>query len=173
MSLPLKPGEVTSFTVPDTQVQIPVRKVSYALLQEVQTSERRKFPAPQPPVNEVDYGDGLVKEPNLADPDYLAALKAHDDELNARLERVTRRLLIKRGVTPFLDWDEEKQAQVDALRQEMREDFGTEIEEKDDKVAWVVFIALGSMEDWGDFITFLTRRSLPTEEAIQEQIRKF
>jgi len=173
MSLPLKPAEITFFTVPDTQVAIPVRKVSYALLQEVQSSERRKYPAPRPPVNTVDYGEGEVQEPNLAAPDYLAALKAHEEALNARLETATRRLLIKRGVTPFLDWSDDKQAAVDELRAEMRDEFGTEIEEKDDKVVWVTFIALGSMEDWGDFITFLTRRSVPTEAAIQEQIEKF
>lgn len=173
MSLPLKTGEVRYFTVPDTGVVLPVRKVSYALLQEVLAAERRKMPAPQPPMNKVDYGDGEVLEPNLADPDYLAAVKAHDQALNERLENVSRRMMIRRGVTPFLEWDEEKQAQVDTLRAEMKDEFGVDIEEKDDKVVWVTMIALGSAEDWGDFINFLTRRNLPTPEAIQEQIDKF
>jgi hypothetical protein len=164
-----KPGEITYHVVPGTGTSLPIRKVSYVLIQDVQKQVEKELPKPHPPMVKVNYGSGEELEANPADPLYMARLdewKARFNELN---EERTRRLLIKVGVIPFLDWDEGKLAEVKALREMMQEDQGVELD-KNDKFVWVTRIAMGSVEDWQEFITLLTRRSLPTEQAVQEHL---
>ena len=120
----------------------------------------------------VDYGEGPVQEANLADPAYQAALEAHTNRINELLEEGTRRLLIKLGVMPYLEWDEGKQAAVDAVRETMQSEFGVELD-PNDRYVWVTSVAMGTMEDWSDFTMYLLRRNMPTEAAIQEKLKKF
>lgn len=47
---------------------------------------RKAFPPPSPPLNDVDYGDGKIKqEPNSSDPDYLAAIRRYQAEYSQKL----------------------------------------------------------------------------------------
>lgn len=166
----LKPNEITQFQVPDTGITLPVRKVSYVLVQDVQKQVLKEFPEPKPPEQTVDYGSGPELEKNYAHPNYVAAHEAWKAQVNEEMEERTRKLLIKLGVCPYLNMTEERMEQVKALREMLREEWGQELD-KDDKYVWVTRIAMGTIEDWGDFTTYLMRRNGPTEVAIGESLK--
>jgi hypothetical protein len=165
-------GEITFFTVPDTGIKLPIRKVSPKLAQELEKALRREMPEPEPPQQEVVYGDRVVLERNPAHPDYLAQLDSWKARYQEELMERTTRLLVQRGIAPFLQWDEECQKQVDELREEMRRDFGVELD-KNDRYVWVMEIALGTAEDLTDLTTHLMRRSTVTEGAVADSLKKF
>lgn len=167
----LKQNEITFFTVPDTGVRLPVRKVSPSLIQEVERSLRREMPEPKPPKQEVDYGNGPEVEENPAHPAYVAAMEEWKSHFNVELSTRTQKLLIRRGVLPNLNLTDEQIEQVKVLKEEMKE-YGVEME-GDDKWIFVTAIALGTVEDIGDLTNALIRRSTVTEEAVQEALRKF
>lgn len=168
----LKPGEITYFVVPDTGVSLPVRKVSYMLVEDVQKQVYKEFPEPQPPQQVVELLGTETVEKNFADPNYIAAHESWKKQVNEVSEDRTRKMLIKMGVSRFLEWDETRQAEVDTLRKEMAE-LGAPLEETDDRFVWISRIALGTVEDWTDFTTYLIRRNQPTEAAVAEHLRKF
>lgn len=167
-----KPGEITIFIVPDTGVKLPVRKVAAGLIEAVEKQLRLDMPAPQPPKQQVDYGNGPVWEENLAHPDYHAALDEWKGKFNQELTARTKKLLLKRGVLPYLSLTHEQEEQIAELRAEMLEDYGVTLE-SDDKWVFVNHIALGTVEDLTDLVNAVIRRSVVTEEATQEAISKF
>ncbi len=144
---------VETFTSPDSGITLAIRKISPLLRQEL----IRQNPAPLPPKNEVDYGDGKkVMEDNLADPAYAAAMVEHE----RMLVKEMRKLMLERGVECAVD----KQA-VDELRQYWRDTYGKELEGSD-KLVFVQYIALVTPADVEDVIDMIMRRSQPTEAAI-------
>jgi hypothetical protein len=146
------PGELTPFTFKDTGISVKIRKVSPLLINELY----KLYPAPKPPLQEVDYGDGKkVMEPNEAHPDHVQALADH----NVQIYEQMKKLLVKRGVVCEVD----KEA-VDELRQFWNEEYGKELEGTDLEV-YVFYICAGSDVDIDDLMTVITRRSQPTKEA--------
>lgn len=151
------------FTFKDTGETVFLKKISPLLINEV----RKASPPPKPPKNEVDYGDGKkVWEENASDPDYQAALKAYELEVQERILK----LVIRRGV--LVEMNEERMARVEELRAEMREDLGMELD-SDPKYVFVAYCAVGSGEDLQELAESVFRRSQPTEGAIQEAVETF
>ena len=157
-----KPSELVPFTFKDTGITVLIRKVSPLLAMELQ----RAFPPPKPPMNEVDFGDGVKRmEPNEADPAYLRDM----DKYNQDFELKMRRMLIKRGVA--LEITEEIKEQVEDLRSFWLEEYGIEFPEPDDKMAFVWYVAVGTDQDLRELLEAIMRRSQPTQEA-EELARK-
>lgn len=153
-----KVQELVPHVVKDTGITLMIRKVSPLLGAELQ----RAFPRPQPPLQEVDYGDGKkVMEPNPANPDYAKAVATYESDLEIKLQS----LLIKRGVV--IELGEEEKAAVKELRAFWKTEFSKELD-KDDKTVYVSFIALGTREDTEELINAIMRRSQPTEAATAE-----
>lgn len=151
-----------TFTFKDTGVTVAIRKVSPLLNIEL----RKSFPPPKPPMTSVDYGDGTRKtEPNPNDPAYLEAVQRYEIEFEER----ARKLHIRRGVE--LTLDEYQQTQVAELRQEMQE-IGVALD-ADDNFVYICYIAVGTEDDFNELIDAITRRSHPTEEAVQEVVDTF
>lgn len=149
-----KENELIPYTFKDTQVKVKLRKVSPLLALEL----RRAYPEPKPPMQEVDYGDGEKKlEPNPSHPDYVRELEEH----NIKIELLTRKMLIKRGVVCDVPMEDVEQLQADWL-----DLTGTELPEKDPLVAYISYIAIGSDKDMEELIYAVMRRSQPTEEAV-------
>jgi hypothetical protein len=151
-------SELTSFVFKDTGVTVPIRKVSPYLVMDLQ----RAFPPPEPPLNEVDYGDGKkVMEPNEASPAYQRELVKYNTALQERLQI----LLIKRGVA--IELSDAQKAEVVELREFMKNELQIDLD-PDDKVVYITRIAMGTDGDLTDLINAIMRRSQPTEEAVSE-----
>ncbi len=147
------PGELTPFTFKDTGLQVMIRKVSPLLVNEL----NRAFPAPRPPAQEVDYGDGVKRiEENPASPEYTAALERHAQENMLRL----RKLLIKRGVVCEPDLEA-----VQELRAQYKEDYGIELEGTDQEI-YIMYICAGTDADLQDLLNAVLTRSQPTKAEV-------
>ena len=155
---------LTDFVFKDTGIAVKIKKISPMLVADVMAS----MPEPKPPLNEVDYGEpkGKVLEPNYSDPSYEIQLAEHRQKVN----RTWRRVMILRGVVVE---GEEWRKDVEEYRAFMREQTGGEIDEPDDFMVYVLRICVGSEEDLSELITAITRRSQPTQEAVQEAKNSF
>lgn len=167
----LKQNEITQFVVPDTGIVLPVRKVSVDLLKRLEKTIRKEIPEPQPPKQEVHYGERVEYEENPAHPDYL---RAHDEwkrRFNDEMQERTQALLIDFGITPYIYLDDEMKARVEECRQRAAR-HGLELD-PDDRAVWVNDVALGTVEDLTDLISAIMRRTKATEEAVLEAVKKF
>jgi hypothetical protein len=148
-------NELTNFTFPDTGITVKIRKVSPLLMMEVQ---KRNKP-PKPPMQEVDYGDDKITyEANPSHPDHIADL----EQYNYDLEEKIRALTIKRGVVCDVPEDEIKE-----LREFWKTEMGEELPEKNDKIAYISYICIGTQEDLEDLLSAITKRSQPTKPVIE------
>lgn len=171
MGLSLKPNEITQFTVPDTGIVLPIRKVSVDLLKRMEKQVRKEIPEPEPPRQEVTYGDKVEYEENPAHPDYLRAMENWKKHFNTEIQERTQEILIDFGIIPYVTLDEDEKARVAEYRERAAK-HGLELD-SDDRSVWVNDIALGTVEDLTDLVNALMRRTRATEEAVQEAVRKF
>jgi hypothetical protein len=153
-----KPNELTPFTFKDTGITILTRRVSPLLMYEL----RKQFPAPEPPLQKVSFGeDEETYEPNPAHPEYHAAMNKYNSEFKDK----AMVLLIKRGTV--INWTDEMRGEIAELRKFWMDEYGWELP-KDDTLAYIQYICVGSPQDLDEFTTFITTRSQPTEEAVAE-----
>lgn len=135
-----------------TGVTVGIRKVSPYTFDAI----NRAYPPPLPPLVKNDFGNGDVREePNPADPDYQAALAEHEALKSRHLQDVMLRL----GVVVEVD-----AAALEALRATM-DTIGVPLD-KDEHLAYVKHLAIGSKEDLTALIAAITGASQPTEEAV-------
>ena len=128
---------------------------------------RRNIPVPQPPVEVVDYGDGVKrKEKNPAHPDYVAALQEYQMEIESRV----RRLLIRRAVK-YAITDADREA-VKLLREDYEATVGSKLE-GDDLELFISYIAMPSTEDMEMLMNVSLALSVPTEEKVAEAAASF
>jgi hypothetical protein len=147
----------------DTGRQICVKKVSPMLIMEL----ARQFPAPKPPMQKVDYGDGKDHfEPNPNSPAYEADMRQYNLDFQDRLQK----LMIKRGVV--LEWTEEMRQEVADLRAFWRETFDQDLN-SDDAMVYVLNLCVGSENDLEELLGVIARRSQPTDPAITEALDSF
>lgn len=156
--------KLTDFVFTDTGISVKIRKVSPMLVADIEAS----IPHPQPPEQIVDYGEpkGKVKEKNLSDPVYLAAM----NERVTLVYQAWRTALIRRGVVlEGEDWKQE----VAEYRQFIQDQTGHPLDEPDDRLVYILRICIGTIEDQDELINAITRRSQPTEAAIEEAKASF
>lgn len=154
-------GAPTEFVF-STGAKVKVRRVSPFLVAEL----RKAHPPPEPPLQEVDYGDGQKRqEPNAAHPDYLKARAEYDVRLR---ERQTD-YIVKRGVVLDGDW----QAQIADLRAEWRREQGAELSEPDDALAYIQFVCVGVPSEYLNLVNAIMGESQPTEEAVKAEAASF
>lgn len=154
------------FTFKDSGRTVQIRKVSFLLLPELRRAYEKQNPPPEPPLQEVRYGDRTEQEANLADPDYARRLSAYNDKSRQVVEEQARHLYTQRGVQCVVDVPA-----VTELREQMKI-LGTELD-PDDKFVYVWHICIGSPEDYDEFTDALLRRNQPTAEAVQENLNSF
>lgn len=155
----MQENELIPFTFKSTGKTVKIRKVSPFLSLELQKS----FPPPEPPLQKVEYDEGDVREEkNWSHPEYVKALEAYNIELSSKIQR----LIIKRGVA--LEITDEVKADLAELRAWWLEEFGVELSEKNDHVAYVLYVCACDDEDAKEMIEAITKRSQPTEVAIQQ-----
>lgn len=153
----------------DTGRAIQIRKLSALARDEVRRQVKRSsgFEEPQPPIVEVDYGEGKIKQPHRAHPVYQELLK----EWNARVtqeagERIAA-FAIRRATVCEVD-----EAAVAAMRAFMAS-IDTPLDAYDDLYVYIAFVCVGSQQDYNEFLAAVFNRSIPSQEAIQAHLDSF
>lgn len=156
-------------TFQDTGRTIQIRKLSALARDEVRRQVKRSpgFEEPQPPVVEVDYGEGKIRQPHRAHPVYQDLLK----EWNARVtqeagERIAA-FAIRRAAVCEVD-----KAAVQDTRAFMAS-INTPLDEYDDLYVYIAFVCVGSQQDYNEFLAAVFNRSIPSQEAIQAHLDSF
>lgn len=142
-----------------------LRPISQFTRAHIETQARRQHPAPKPPLNEVDYGDGRkVLEPNAADPDYALAMQEYQTTIGyAALEG-----MIELGVEIAIDAAELARV-ADTL-----ERLGMPLEERSDKVAYVKHCCMFDVAKEGPLLVEALQRAItPRPEEVAAQIATF
>lgn len=140
-------------------ITVKIRKVSPFSLDAV----RRLYPRPQPPIVDNDYGDGQKRrEPNPADPDYLLAL----EEYKALLTTKITEAMLHLGIKTDIDTDA-----VAAFREEIGA-LGVALDESD-RLVYIRHILIQTEDDLQRLAEAITRKTMPTEEAVQEHLATF
>lgn len=143
-------------TFKDTGITVGIRKLSPLLRDDIDMALRNEFPEPEPPIVETELG----KEANPADEDYL---KRRAEWMVAHMERRSERMLriaIKRGVEVEVDHEAVAQLRTDMAEQ------GVDLD-PDDAFVYVTRICIGSSDDLQELYDALTKRSMPTREAVE------
>ena len=143
-------------------LEVGIKRVSPMLAVEL----ARKFPKPKPPMKQVKYGDEISLEPNPADPEYLATL----EEWQVQQELRTQSMYIRRGVV--IELTDAQRKELAELRQFWKDEYGMELD-KDDKYAYITYIAMEGGEDIGGLLSAIAGVSRPTEEAIEAAVDSF
>lgn len=118
---------LATFTFANGAVAV-LRPISQFTRAHMEIAARKAHPAPQPPLNAVDYGDGkVVQEPNPADPEYQLALADHQRTIG---EAVLEGML-ELGVEIAVDT-----AALDRVRETLAM-LGMPLNEKSDKIAYI------------------------------------
>lgn len=138
------------FKFPTSGVEIKIRKFSPLILADMSQS----FPAPKPPMQEVELDGKIRKEPNFSHPEYLDAVQQHQVEQQRLTQRAIVRLGVDYSLTPS---DREDLARVLSFMK----DSGATPQGDSELEQWVYYVAVNSSED----ITALTEEVLSLSQA--------
>jgi hypothetical protein len=161
-----------AFTFKDSGVTIQVRKVGPTTQQRLAQQIQRDFPEPPIPVVETELGP----EQNAADPEYVKAMEAWQQQTNGEL---TNRLMLIAALEAEVTIDAQARTEIARRKRHLKligipyEDNPDLTEEENERVFYVLNIAAASPEDLGEFGAAVLRRSVPTEAAVQAQITTF
>jgi hypothetical protein len=157
------PPELTTYTFPNG-VNAKLRPISQFTLAHVEIQARKKFPPPDPPMNEVDYGDGKKFEPNYSDPRYEAELKRH----SAMIMTKVMDAIIELGMDAEIDREA-----LDRVKSTM-EMIGTPLDEISDKVAYLKHCCMFDVETgMSSLMTAMRGLMGPREEDVADHIATF
>lgn len=139
--------------------------VSQFTMAHVEIQTRKKWPAPDPPLNEVDYGDGVKKlEPNYSDPRYEAEVQRHSAFIANKVFEAT----IELGVD--LEVDHAALGRIQAVM----EAIGTPLEEISDKVAYIKHCCVQDVaSEMPKLSAALRDMTGPREEDVADHIATF
>lgn len=151
---------LTLHTCRDSGRTLSIRKVSFMLYNDLRRMYTKQHPAPEPPWEEVDYGNEKVREPNKAHPLYGVRLAEWESARGAWVEEMARKLYIAQGVEVEIDQEAVSRLRADAHA------VGMELD-GDDKFVYVAYICCPTADDYSELIDAITQRSLPTEAAVK------
>ena len=158
----MKGAELSEFTFPTSGIKVHVPLVSpAAFVMRLQ----RKYPAPKPPMQEVDYGSGhKVREFNYAHPDYKESQLQH-----ARfLETEAQGMVLARAIRG-ISLNAEQREMVKEWK-EQNGDFH-DAADRDEEIFFEEFC----VKDENDLLEFMTHVTGidPSEEEIQNAVDGF
>jgi hypothetical protein len=157
------------FTFQGTGRTVQIRKLSGLIRDEARRQARRNpaDPEPQPPIFEVDYGEGTVKQPNPGHPLYVELHAAWERRVaDAASERLIN-IAIRRGVVCEIDQEAVKQVKADMAAASMP------LDEYDDHYIFVAYVCCGPYADWNELLKALFDRAGPTEAVIAAHEESF
>lgn len=139
--------------------------VSQFTMAHVEIQVRKRWPPPEAPLNEVDYGDGVKKlEPNYSDPRYEEEMRRYQAFLANKIFDAT----IELGVDLEID-----QAALERVKSVM-EWMGTPLEELSDKVAYIKHCCVQDVStEMPRLAAALREMTGPREEDVADHIATF
>jgi len=162
------PEKLESFTFQDTGRTVQIRKVSTLIRAEVELAVVAANPEPEPPMTEVDYGDGTIRTPNPASPTYQQLMRAWEARITAEQSERLKKIALTRGVVvDAIDTEAVAQARQDLAA------IGVDTSQYDDRYVYLAFVCIGSEDDWTDLLKAVFQRAAPSEAAIQAHIDTF
>lgn len=161
----MRQSEITQHTIKDTGIEVGIRRISPLLIVEL----RKSIKEPEPPMQEVDFGDGKkVLEPNLASPEYEKDKERYDSEFEEKMKR----LVFSRGVV--LNMDEERLAELRELREFWKNEYNLELTSLgSDKLDYISYIAVGTGDDLNELFNAIMKRSQATDREIENARKSF
>lgn len=150
-------------TLPVCGAEVRIHPLGRFMMDEIgKAATKAAPPKPEPPLNEVTGLDGQpTQEPNEADPEYQAALSAHNDHLTAdivmRMMRIGQQLAVECEPEPKV---------VARIRKGMQAG-GIELE-GDDAEVYFWHHLVREDDDFKAMLGAITRQSQVTEEAVSE-----
>lgn len=163
------PEKLEEFTFQGTGRTVQVRKLSTLIRDEVRRQVIRDpaFAEPQPPRQEVDYGDGKVKIAHRGHPVYQQLMAEWRERLNQEVGDRLVNLVIRRGVVCEVDTEA-----VATIRAALAEE-SIDTSAMSDHYVYVAFVCVGPYEDYTDLLKAVFERSTPAEAAVQAHIDSF
>lgn len=167
-------------TFRDSGVTVKLHKLSPMTAQDIAAGVRRDLAEsePKPPIVEVDYGQGTIKEAHKGDPTYVRLHDAWEIEVNKLANERLFKLAALAAVDVSLTADDHKQ--IERTKRLMR--VAGKIDWQDDpdldeaenlQYFYVRHIACGSEEDIVEFYQAVAKRSQPTEAAVERHKESF
>ncbi len=163
------PERLYDFTFEGTGRTVQIRKLSALIRDEVrrQIKRRPEFAEPQPPMVEVDYGEGKIRQSHRAHPVYQELLK----EWNARVTQEAGDRLVDLVIARAVVCDVDAGA-VAEMRAAMAA-IGLPLDDYDDHYVYVAFVCVGPYADYNELLKAVFERSTPSQEAVQAHIDSF
>lgn len=172
----------------DTGIEVELHKMSPTTLQrlaEAVRAEAKALPAghehkmPEPPIDRVDIGGEVREERNEGHPDYLAALDRWGKWAMAETNERFLRLAAISAIEPLDVSEEEIREQAARVRRFLSLEgaelpyFDRYTSEENDRIVWLLHVAIGSTEDLQEFYQALTQRSAVSEEGVSSHLATF
>ncbi len=157
------------FTFKDSGITVQFYRIGPMTRQQISLQVQRDIPKPPPPIVQTEIGP----EENEADPDYEKQLRAWEaactQELNLRLLKIA-------ALNTVCDVDTAAVARVKrnlAAAKTPWEDDTALADEDNDRICYILHVAIATQEDLEEFGTAILTRSQPTEAAVQAHIDSF
>lgn len=157
------------FTFPDSGITVGLRRLAPDTQDQITRALMREYPAPEAPMAEgIERGNGTFEmEPNPADPDYQKAMAAYLERISLEASTKMFELAMRR-----IEVEVDQQA-VEQFKADMAA-IGTPLpDDLEDREIYLRHICISSTYDLTAMLAYLNRRSLPTEEAVQEYLSSF
>jgi hypothetical protein len=166
------PPALPEHTFQDSGVTIKIRKVGPMTQQRLSQQIQKEIPEPPIPIVETELG----KEPNPADPAYMAAYAAWEHKAAIELNN---RMLQLAALEAEVAIDDRARSEIARKKRHMdlagiayADDPRLDAAENE-RVFFVLYVACASPDDLREFGQVVTQRSIPTEEAVQRHVATF
>lgn len=182
-----KVPELPEFTFPTSGYTIRVRRIGPWTLDEIRQGLRKLRSEPPVPINDVEDGehpDGrprFRKEANPADPEYIRIHKEYEEWLSEAAGHRLLDVIISSCIV--IDPEDIDLGEISAQRRalvaagpqddKLGEDHKKKIAAMPDEEIFIRCICLQSGADVADLQGYVTSRSMPTMEAVTEQVDTF
>lgn len=172
----------------DTGIEVELHKLSPSTIQriaEVVRAEAKHLPEghehklPEPPIERIEVGGEVREERNENHPDYLAALEQWGKWAMAQTNERFLRIAAVTAVEPIDIADAEITAAANRTRRALAAEgvdlpyFEQYSAAENDRIVWLMHVAIGTSEDLQEFYQALTQRSTVSQEAVQAHIATF
>lgn len=172
----------------DTGIEVELHKMSPTTLQRIAEAIRAEAKAlpeghehkmPEPPTERVEVGGEWREERNENHPDYLAAYEKWSQWAMAETNERFLRIAAVGAVVPLDTTDEEISEAANRVRRMLSAEgvslpyFDQYTPAENDRIIWLLHVAIGSQEDLREFYEALTQRSSVSQEAVQAHIATF
>lgn len=159
------------FTFPSTGMTVKIRRIPAMITSRIRSELLKKHQRdgrmPEPPMQDVDYGNKKVAMKNELHPHYVRAYSAWQGEFVTEVGETIMKYVFRNGVECEVDAEA-----VAAVKSEMAM-LGTPIDDEDDKYVYLAYVCIGDDDEIEMLREAVFRGSVYTQEAVEEAIETF